>query len=470
MRGLKLSILLVILSHLVLMGLYPLMDTTEARYGDIARRMLQLNDWITPWFDDGQPFWGKPPLSFWLTLAGFNLFGLNEFGARFFYWVISMMVLAITFACAKRHGEYTAWVAVGMLTSFFMFYITSVSVMTDMALLLGGVIALYSQLNVLHRQQTKLVNTILFAIGLSIGLLAKGPIALILFLTPMLVWMVGNKNVKFFFKQYHLLWMVAITALITLPWYVAAELKTPGFLNYFIVGEHWQRFLVSGWKGDLYGSAHNFTRGTIWMFMLAATVPWSIIVPVVIFKQRKKIFTNNIISSMPALYLFTGWVLTPLVFFTMAGNILWTYVLPGLPALAIFLAQLFCNSLHQRSLIKLVQLALATVVVIKVGYLFSLTIDQKFEFKTTKYLIADLQAKQVPLENVYFYQEVPFSSKFYSRGLIKPIQNLSDLKKADKKNLYLIVEADQPLDLSVLNAHTTTYGTYGEYVILRLSN
>lgn len=66
------------------MGLYPLMDTTEARYADIARRMVELNDWITPWFDHEQAFWGKPILSFWLTVVGFKVFGFNEFGARFF--------------------------------------------------------------------------------------------------------------------------------------------------------------------------------------------------------------------------------------------------------------------------------------------------------------------------------------------------------------------------------------------------
>ena len=53
---------------------------------------------------------------------------------------------------------------------------------------------------------------------------------------------------------------------LALPWYVLAENKTPGFLDYFIVGEHWKRFVIKGWQGDLYGNAHSETPGTIWVY------------------------------------------------------------------------------------------------------------------------------------------------------------------------------------------------------------
>lgn len=42
--------------RLLSLGLYPLMDTTEARYAEIARIMVELDDWVTPWFDYGVPF------------------------------------------------------------------------------------------------------------------------------------------------------------------------------------------------------------------------------------------------------------------------------------------------------------------------------------------------------------------------------------------------------------------------------
>ena len=49
--------------RMVGMALVPLADTTEARYGEIARKMAETGDWITPQFKYGIPFWAKPPLS-----------------------------------------------------------------------------------------------------------------------------------------------------------------------------------------------------------------------------------------------------------------------------------------------------------------------------------------------------------------------------------------------------------------------
>ncbi|MGB0836148.1 MAG: hypothetical protein ACPGR2_16670, partial [Psychrobium sp.] len=48
----------VLLFRLISLGFYPLYDTTEARYGEIARIMLETGNWVTPQFDYNIPFWG----------------------------------------------------------------------------------------------------------------------------------------------------------------------------------------------------------------------------------------------------------------------------------------------------------------------------------------------------------------------------------------------------------------------------
>ena len=63
---------------------------------------------------------------------------------------------------------------------------------------------------------------------------------------------------------------------LALPWYVMAEIRTPGFLQYFIVGEHFLRFVDPGWQGDLYGTAHKRPYGGIWLDWLLATMPWGL--------------------------------------------------------------------------------------------------------------------------------------------------------------------------------------------------
>ena len=69
------TLAIVAIARLLTLGLYPLTDTTEARYAEVARKMVELNDWITPWYDYGVPFWAKPPLSTWLTAISIRLFG-----------------------------------------------------------------------------------------------------------------------------------------------------------------------------------------------------------------------------------------------------------------------------------------------------------------------------------------------------------------------------------------------------------
>jgi 4-amino-4-deoxy-L-arabinose transferase-like glycosyltransferase len=99
---------LVLLTTLALrilgMWLLPLTDTTEARYGEIARKMVETGNWVTPLHnydvsrdvcaatacislpshDFGLPFWAKPPLSTWASAVSMTIFGVNEFAARFF--------------------------------------------------------------------------------------------------------------------------------------------------------------------------------------------------------------------------------------------------------------------------------------------------------------------------------------------------------------------------------------------------
>lgn len=115
----------------------------------------------------------------------------------------------------------------------------------------------------------------LFFVGLAIGLLAKGPVALVMIGLPTFLWTLWRR--KWSQVRQQLPWVTGLLLmnLLSAPWYLLAEYKTYGFLEYFFVGEHWKRFMVRGCKGDLYGSAHAMPRGIIWLFWLLAAFPWS---------------------------------------------------------------------------------------------------------------------------------------------------------------------------------------------------
>ena len=109
-----------ILIRLVSLGLYPLMDTTEGRYGEIARKMAEMNDWITPWFDTGVPFWGKPPLSFWLSAYGFKLFGINEFAVGVHLFFAALLIVIIGYDWPKGGLVIPFFVIALLITPFFV--------------------------------------------------------------------------------------------------------------------------------------------------------------------------------------------------------------------------------------------------------------------------------------------------------------------------------------------------------------
>ncbi len=294
-KGAWLTLATVLLLPLASMAIVPLYDTSEPRYAEIARIMAQTGDWITPWFSPGVPFWGKPPLSFWAQALSMKTFGLNEFAARFPSWLCLLLSNGILLAGLRSLlGPRIAFLSAIVYSTCTLVYISSGAVLTDPFLALGTTLSLVSFAVVIHMrgqalmeigdERNELADTrgkfsyqwwqYGFFVGLAVGLLAKGPLAVVVSIAPVAVWYVLNRKV--ISTSTVLPWSkgLALMAVLCVPWYVLAEIKTPGFLNYFIVGEHFRRFLDPGWSGDLYGSAHRRVYGTIWLYWIPASFPW----------------------------------------------------------------------------------------------------------------------------------------------------------------------------------------------------
>ena len=99
-----------------------------------------------------------------------------------------------------------------------------------------------------------------------IGALCKGLADWALIGMPLIAYAIAVRKPIALFKQVFDWLGVGVAICIFMPWYIAAEYYNPGFLNYFIVGEHFSRFLIPAWKGDRYGNAHVEALGTIWIF------------------------------------------------------------------------------------------------------------------------------------------------------------------------------------------------------------
>lgn len=73
----------------------------EIYYRDAAVKMLQNSDYLTTYLGSGELRFKKPILTYWAVIAGFKLFGVNEFGSRIFFLLSGAMTVGLTFWLGK---------------------------------------------------------------------------------------------------------------------------------------------------------------------------------------------------------------------------------------------------------------------------------------------------------------------------------------------------------------------------------
>ncbi|MEM9172631.1 MAG: glycosyltransferase family 39 protein [Pseudomonadota bacterium] len=431
--------------RLLTLGSYPLHDKTEARYAEIARVMVESNNWVTPQVFPDTPFWGKPPLSTWSTALSLWLFGASEFAARLpsFLWCAFAIGL-ILLAGGQCFTQASGFAAAAVFLTSLLGFIGAGATMTDPALLFSVTLSQMSFCMVItaHRPKTRYRYGLFVGVGL--GLLAKGPIALVLIGLPLLIWVIWERRFVWLWKTLPWVRGTTLAMAIAVPWYVAAEIRTPGFLNYFLIGEHVLRFVDSGWSGDLYGSAHEQARGTIWLYAIAATLPWSLIACVALVSARHTAFSPSQWSALEKFLMLC--LSAPLLFFTFAGNILPTYVLPGIPAFSLLIGRWVVN---RSSGLGVIGLLVPSLIGISVLSGFFASADNRSQRDLIDYHAAHHLDK--PL---YYYPVIPMSARFYSEGSAIALDSESALAHfvANPQNGWVAIKSKNlqhvPVDMS----------------------
>lgn len=410
--GLAGALLLWLVVRLWSLGLYPLMDTTEARYAEMARKMVETGNWLQPQFDYGVPFWGKPPLSFWCSALCIRLFGATDWAPRIAPFLATVGMAALFF-CWPQRGERTdkGLAAALLFLASAIGFVSAGAVMTDAFLSFGMMLALLGFYRAMTDEAPARLWGYLFFIGLAVGLLSKGPLTLVLCGAPLFLWCCMAKA---WGRLWHRLPWVSGSVLALIPviaWYAAAEAATPGFLRYFIIGEHVERFLVKGWEGDLYGNGHSCAIGTIWLFAMEMLLPWALLLPFLIRRSCAAQKTAPCADDRAeSLYLWL-WALCPLLFFTVARNILPAYVLPAMPAMVLLLVRaLWRRSEPARRVVFLCVPVFAVMIMFGAGCGFDF-----IEYRCQKELL-----QNVPAEAEVFYcdDKPPYSAQYYRSGRV----------------------------------------------------
>jgi 4-amino-4-deoxy-L-arabinose transferase-like glycosyltransferase len=475
-RLLHWSLIFLLLARVLCIVAVPLTDTTEARYAEIARKMVETNDWITLWHDYGVPFWAKPPLSTWLSALSMKVFGINEFGARLpsLLLAFGMLWLVWRWVEARRGRDYALLVTTA-LASMALFFAAAGAVMTDSSLAICTTLTMIAFWRALHGGGR--VWGYAFFAGLGFGLLAKGPLVGVLTFLPIVPWVLIRRNWRAVWTALPWLSGTALMLAIALPWYLLAEHKTPGFLQYFIVGEHFKRFLDPGWNGDRYGHAHAEPIGMIWPYWVLTTFPWTpaAVIAWLLARRRKVRLLAGDDDSGWVLYLIL-WVAMPLLFFTMAHNIIWPYPFPTLPASAILAVEFYRRLDRGGQPLALAAgrtwaglSAVAPVAFLILTGLYAMGLETLVK-SSQKDVVRYYQAVRPSADSgLYFFHRRYYSGEFYSAGKSRIADTPADFAAllGNGRRDFLVIKPNDLAHLSAdLRAHFEPVHRFGNYLLV----
>jgi 4-amino-4-deoxy-L-arabinose transferase-like glycosyltransferase len=452
------------------LGAYPLFDQTGARYAEIARLMAETHDWIVPHIDYGVPFWAKPPLSTWLSAISIGIFGTNEFAVRLPSFVLAVATVSLTYLAIPSH-RFTNLISATVLASSALFFISAGAVMTDMSLTFCSTLAMFSFYRAVELQKRSWSH--MFFVALGLGMLAKGPIVIVIVGLATGTWTLWTGRWRDVWNRLPWFWGPTLATAISLPWYIAAEIRSPGFLYYFFIVEHFDRFLATRGIPDLYGHQSIHFYGMIWVFWFLAVLTWPIFFFGKIWQKSKSEPLTSLSLSDQQRY-FLCWALAPVVFFTFTRDVLWTYVLPGLPASAILIADLALrewdrsNGLRQWPKAFVASALLVPILMIGFGDAYALGFVAPSSGKALRSQLDRLEP-WTPGRLAYLGHR-PYSGQFYELGRA-PLIAEKDIARVIKSGhiKYLAIPRNSK-SLSEVDSRLKLVGGDHSYQLFRIDN
>ncbi len=427
----------------------PLFDTTEARYADMARKMVESSDWINVPYDGEVDFWSKPPSSFWISALGVKLFGDGELSSRIGLLLVSLMFLWGWYAWVRKIlGAHLSVMATLALAISPAYLISSAVIFTDMMLTIAISIALMGFWNRINYANPK-AEWFLY-LGMAMGLLSKGPIALLFILFPIGIWAFVNGKIRQVWRDFQWIKGGIMVLLIAIPWYVLFEIKSPGFLHYFIMKEHLGRFFAGDSlnQGYLFGSIHKRPLGTIWAALFIGCLPFSLLAIGLVFKRSTLDLYRNHRSLINFLL---WWMLGPLLLFSFTRHILESYALPAVPPFIMLITMLIMNARPKQQITRsywVMALSLGIIVPFILSSVYFTRESYQNPKLTKKQLISYITQGEFLDCPLFIWKDRSFSAEYYSQGATKTARNFDALQAAAKAKTCALLVINKKLETS----------------------
>ncbi|HPT47415.1 MAG TPA: glycosyltransferase family 39 protein, partial [Candidatus Rifleibacterium sp.] len=254
--------LLPVLLHIGTAGLF---ETSEARYASVARQMVDSGDWFSP-RQNGLKHLTKPPVTYWLSALGLQIFGINEFGARFFLCFAAGTTALGTFLLGRLFfGTLSGLTAAVILITSLFFQFQFRGLTTDPYLAAAETLMVFFFFCWLAEQRQRWKYAFWLCAGLAF--MVKGPPALLPLagLLPAAM-LTGQKKATRELFAARAGW--AIFVITGLGWYLLMAMQNDGLLAYFLIDETINRVA---------SSAHQRTAPFYYFLVLLplGVFPWT---------------------------------------------------------------------------------------------------------------------------------------------------------------------------------------------------
>jgi len=325
----------------------PLLDPDEPRSALVSRLMAERGDWLVPRLPvafhhdyphnpvegDTLVYWDKPPLFFWLGAAAMKVLGPAPLAARLPSALAHVATVLLAYAAARM--LWGRWA--GLLAGAVMAVAPLALVMSHVArmeTLLTALTAamLLAVLKLWAGGGRAWVWTIVLYAAAGLGLLTKGPVAVILPGLAVLGAAILTRRWGDLARLRPLAGVLIVLA-IAAPWYVYMHLHYPGdaqgggFSRAFFLSQHFERATT-----DAYGHAGHWP-GYLVGVLLLGFMPWTFFLPQACVRLFRRGWGER--REQPAVMLLCAWAVATLGAYSLAKTQMPHYVLPAIPPLAI---------------------------------------------------------------------------------------------------------------------------------------
>jgi 4-amino-4-deoxy-L-arabinose transferase-like glycosyltransferase len=300
----------------------PLQEPQESRYAEIPRQMLAEGNWLVPVLH-GEPYLDKPPLLYWLVMASYSVFGVHDWAARLIPCTATFLTLCTAYVWGRRVLGARGGFLAGMLLALSARFIYLNRLLTmDSLLCLWVTAALAGAHLTIIGDRFRWRPWLLSAFAAGLGLLTKGPVALVLVVSPIFLMRFLNRTMQ---RPGLAAWAAygGIAFAIAAPWYLAVLASDPEFADYFFWKHNFERFVMP------FDHQEPF-----WFFgpeLLLAMLPWTLLLPGMLISlcRRKEVRAEPVFLLTPACWC--------ILFFSLSGCKRPSYILPAIPPLALAL-------------------------------------------------------------------------------------------------------------------------------------